>query len=132
MKKQLIPILFCSLVAFMCAASCEKYALPKLEFSRDTLQVPLEGGVFEVALTSNVRWAFDAGSIGSWISIDSKNGDGGYQDTKFPINLTVQPNEEGQERKCTVSVSSQTLTRKLVVVQDGLQAGGDSANLQQP
>ena len=57
MKKWTIGLCFCALLAAaFCTASCEKYALPKLEIDNDTIQAPIAGGTFDVKLTSNVRW----------------------------------------------------------------------------
>ncbi len=120
MKKRLIPILMSTLLAAaMLAGSCEKFALPKLELSRDTVFAPLEGGSFDVTLTSNVRWSFESNTIVDWIYIDTQYGTSDFKDVDYPINLKIKANEGEAERVCTLKLSTMTLSRKLVVVQEG-------------
>lgn len=118
MRKALIAILFCAAVA-LCGVSCEKYALPRLDLSNDTILAPLEGGEFGVTLTSNVRWMFDDGSIQDWIYLDLKYGTSEYVDVDYPLSLRIRANDSGAERKCDMTVTTSTLSRKLVVIQAG-------------
>ena len=131
MKKRLLPIPLCPLLAALSVAvSCEQYALPRLEMDRDTLWAPQHGGIFEVVLSSNVRWSFDDGSIPSWIYLAPKYDSGGYQDKDFPLSVKVMENESAAERKCAMTVTTTTLSGALVVVQEGLPEDADGTESQ--
>ncbi|MBO4558383.1 MAG: BACON domain-containing protein [Bacteroidales bacterium] len=120
MKKWFLPACLCALLAVcLGTASCEKYALPKLEMSADTLRVPLEGGLFDVTLTSNVRWMFDTGSIPEWIYIDTTYGQSDYEEVDYTLSVKVKENKDGEARKAVMTYSSLTLARTFVVEQAG-------------
>ncbi len=124
MRKALIAILLCAAAA-LCGVSCEKYALPRLDLSNDTILAPLEGGEFGVTLTSNVRWMFDDGSIQDWIYLDLKYGNSDYVDVEYPLKVRVNANDTDAERKCDMTVTTSTLSRKLVVIQAGPETTGE-------
>lgn len=124
MRKALIAILLCAAAA-LCGVSCEKYALPRLDLSNDTILAPLEGGEFGVTLTSNVRWMFDDGSIQDWIYLDLKYGTSDYVDVEYPLKVRVNANDTDAERKCDMTVTTSTLSRKLVVIQAGPEEEGE-------
>ena len=121
MKKWLISLLVASaaLAVMLSAASCEKYILPRLESNIDTIQAPVAGGVFDITITSNVRWIMDDLKIDDWINVDVKYGESDYEEVEFPIKVTVQPNETGSKRTCVMTYASATLSRNLVVEQEG-------------
>ncbi len=108
-----------ALALLMFAPSCEKYVLPKLECSPDTIQVPVQGGIYEVVLTSNVKWIFDRVRIPSWISVDVPGGQSDYVEAKYHVHLTVQENPGSNARTGQITYSSATLSKKLFVEQAG-------------
>lgn len=108
-----------SLAALMFAPSCEKYILPKLECSPDTIRTSPQGGVYEVVLSSNVTWMITAAAIPKWVSIDVTRGSSDYVEVDYRLNVTVQANEGEAPRTAQIKYSSATLSRKLVIEQEG-------------
>ncbi len=128
MKKWTIGLCFCALLAAaFCTASCEKYALPKLEIDNDTIQAPIAGGTFDVKLTSNVRWMMDGSAIPEWIYIDVKDGRSNYVDTVYNIKVKVRENEEAA-RQAVILITTMTLSHKLVVEQEGVEVTPEPEN----
>jgi hypothetical protein len=119
--KKWIPGIFLSIAVAAClmAASCEKYILPRLECDTDTIWAPVEGGLFNVTISSNVSWAFDAETIFSWIWIDVSYAENEYVDTDYPIQIKVSASEQSSDRECVMKFTSTTLARQLVVYQKG-------------
>ena len=120
MKKWIPGLAFAVvLAACMMAASCEKYALPKLECDTDTICAPVQGGLYNVVLTTNVRWMIDGNSIPKWVYIDVKDGNGNYTDTDYNLSVKVSESEEPEKRTAVINYSTQTLSGKLVIEQEG-------------
>ena len=119
--KKWIPGIFLSVAVAACllAASCEKYILPRLECDTDTIWAPVEGGLFDVVISSNVDWAFDAESIYSWIWMDVSYGENNYEDIDYPIHIKISASEQASDRECVMKFTSTTLSRKLVIEQKG-------------
>jgi len=105
--------------------SCEKYMLPRLECDTDTIWAPIEGGLYNVTLTSNVRWAFDGTTIEKWIYIDVTNGQSDYEDVDYKLQVKVSANDTESDRECVMEYSSTTLAHKLVVEQAGPEVPED-------
>ena len=120
MKKWLAPVFFvCAAAVAFCTVSCEKYALPRLECDTDTIWAPVEGGIYNAVISSNVRWAFTGEQIPEWIYIDVKYGEPKYVDTDYPIQIKVSKSKEADARESVMEFTSATLIRKLVVEQEG-------------
>lgn len=120
MKNWIIGLGFAAaLVAALCATSCEKYALPKLELDNDTICAPISGGVYEVTLTSNVRWMFDAGAIPSWVYMTPTDGRSDYVDASYKIQVSIDENKTEEARVAVIQCTTLTLSRKLVIEQEG-------------
>lgn len=120
MKKWQVQMVFvCLAVVALCSVSCEKYALPRLECNIDTIWSPVEGGMYDVVVSSNVTWSFNSESIQDWIYIDTKFGEPQYTDTDYPVKVRVSQNEDASDRECVMEITSMTLNRKLVVKQKG-------------
>ena len=119
--KNWIPGIFLSvaLAACLTAASCEKYILPRLECDTDTIWAPAEGGLFDVTISSNVSWAFDAETIFTWIWIDVSYAENDYVDTDYPIQIKISASEQTSDRECVMKFTSTTLSRILVIEQKG-------------
>ena len=112
----------------LCTSSCEKYIIPRLECDNDTIRATAVGGIYEVTISSNVRWMFDDSSIGNWINIDVKDGSSDYADAEYPLKVTVKANDTGAARECAMTYASATLSRLLVVEQEaGEGSGGGDA-----
>ena len=93
--------------------SCEKYVLPAISLSRDTLFVSHSGQRVELVVETNVTWYFDLDDLNpDWLAFDPLEGDG---DTA--VGITVEENATGQERKIVIPVKTETLQRNLVVSQ---------------
>lgn len=124
MRKWIISVCKAVAVAFVAAAcfgtiSCEKYILPRLDCSVDTLWVPIEGGTYNITITSNVEWSFEYSTVPKWTSFDVMYGQSDYVEVTYPIKVEVQPNDDGSDRLTEIIFSSQTLSRTLVVDQKG-------------
>ena len=119
--KKWIPGILLSVVLAACllASSCEKYILPHLECDTDTIWAPVEGGLYDAVITSNVDWAFDAETIYSWIWIDVSYGENDYEESEYPIQIRISKSEETSDRECVMVFTSTTLSRKLVIEQKG-------------
>ncbi|MBP5504493.1 MAG: BACON domain-containing protein [Bacteroidales bacterium] len=104
-------------VACICLSSCEKYILPRLECDVDTIWAPVSGGLYDVTLSTNVKWMFDSNTIPEWVTIDVKNGESDYQDAIYPLKVEVGPNTAGEAREAVMVYSSATISKKLVVEQ---------------
>ena len=107
------------------AASCEKYILPRLDCDKDTIWAAVGGGLYDVTLTSNVKWMIDDGRMADWVTIDNLGGESDYKEVTYLLKVNVAENATGAERKCDISYSSATLSRKLVVVQEGSASGSE-------
>ena len=114
------------LMAALSAVSCEKYILPRLDCSLDTIWAPVEGGVYNITITSNVNWVFELPSIPAWTSVDVTSGNSDFKETVYPIKVVVQSNVGGPDRSGVMKYSSQTLSRTLVISQKGPATGQDS------
>ena len=114
------------LVASLSTASCEKYILPHLDCTLDTIWAPLEGGTYQVTISSNVSWKFELTSIPAWASVDVTYGQSDYEEAVYPIKVEVQPNDGDSGRNGAIKYSSQTLTRTLVISQTGPATAQDS------
>lgn len=109
-------------VAFAVAAlavsqmvSCEKYILPELTVTPDTLKFSAGADSTTVKLHSNVVW--NAKGNPEWVELSLTWGE---EDAE--ILVTVGENTSSQSRQASVSVKSETIQRYLVVEQDGVTA----------
>ena len=114
------------LVASLSTASCEKYILPHLDCTLDTIWAPLEGGTYRISISSNVSWSFDLPSIPAWASVDVTFGKSDYEEAVYPITVEVQPNDGESDRTGVLKYTSQTLSRTLVISQKGPLTSQDS------
>lgn len=124
MKKWFISAFGASLAAVLVlaclgTASCEKYILPHLESNVDTIWAPAGGGLYDVTISSNVRWMFDPGTIESWVNVDIQDGSSDYAEAEYPLKVKVKANDTGADRECVMTFTSATLSRNIVVEQKG-------------
>lgn len=115
MKKVLMAILASAVIiaAAAGAASCEKYVLPELSLSQDTLLVNKSAQQLSLTVNSNVQWAFDVdGDKVEWVSFDPE-----WAEVGRKVTISIEENATGKMRSATVPVSSQTISKKLLIVQ---------------
>jgi len=113
MKKFLI-ILFSVIFTIIIIAqfsSCEKYVLPSLSLSQDTLTFSPEAQDCELIIETNVIWSAD--NTSNWIILDP--GEGALSDT---ITMSVTKNDTGEKRSYKISFNTETLKKSVVVIQN--------------
>ena len=110
-----IRIALAAAVAALTAVSpsCERYVLPQMTISPDTLIVAQEGGVFEVSLDINVKWTATAPESPA-VTLDPDKGSG-----SATITVTVPANASEDPLEGRVNFKSETLSKNLVILQDG-------------
>ncbi|MBO4656917.1 MAG: BACON domain-containing protein [Bacteroidales bacterium] len=117
MKKVLMAILAAAVLAAAAAgaASCEKYVLPELSLSQDTLLVNKSAQQLSLTVNSNVQWEFDVASAQvEWVIFDPEWGEVGRK-----VTISVEENTSGAVRKAAIPVQSQTIQKQLLIVQSG-------------
>ena len=115
MKKVLMAILASAVIIAVAAgaASCEKYVLPELSLSQDTLLVNKSEQQLSLTVNSNVQWAFDVdGDKEEWVSFDPE-----WAEVGRKVTISIEENATGKMRSATVPISSQTISKKLLIVQ---------------
>ena len=91
---------------------CEQYVLPEITLTPDTLRFTAAGGVLPVEVEANVKWKLTVGSEGSdWVTAGAANGNG-----NLTVGIETTANTD-DERRCTVTVSSETIRKRLTVIQ---------------
>lgn len=117
MKKSLLFVILCSILAVSLASlsSCEKYVLPELSANPDTLIFPATGGPLEMNVTSNVSWSIDIiPGYDTWLTCSPNSGRG-----DCTVTITAPANTGAQISK-EYSIKSETITRKLLIIQEGI------------
>ena len=115
MKKVLMAILAAAVLAAAAAgaASCEKYVLPELSLSQDTLLVNKSAQQLSLTVNSNVQWEFDVASAQvEWVIFDPEWGEVGRK-----VTISIEENTSGAVRKAAIPVQSQTIQKQLLIVQ---------------
>ena len=111
---------YCTLFFAICASGllltqfwgCEQYVLPEINLTPDTLRFTAAGGVLPVEVEANVQWKLSIGNEGSgWVTAGAASGNG---DLTVGIETTANRDDE---RKCTVTVTSETIRKRLTVIQ---------------
>ena len=98
--------------------SCEKYLLPALSLSPDTLTFEAQGGVGIAEVLANVHWDVETGDFPEWLSCDPDEGKGdGY------VEFLAEPDSTGT-RMADISIKSQTIKKQLTIVQKGPEQTG--------
>ena len=93
--------------------SCEKYVLPSISLSPDTLFVNQPGKQMKLVVETNVMWHMDLDGLDlEWLAIEPVSGEG---DT--PVDITVSANDTGAEREIVIPVKTETLQRNMVISQ---------------
>ena len=91
---------------------CEQYVLPEITLTPDTLRFTAAGGVLPVKVAANVKWKLTVSSEGSgWVTAGAANGNG-----NLTVGIETTANTD-DERQCTVTVTSETIRKRLTVIQ---------------
>ena len=94
-------------------ASCEKYVLPALTLGQDTIAVNCKAQEAKLVIDSNVQWDFKVNEIkAEWLSFDPE-----WAELGLTATISIEENTTGAQRSVTVPVESQTIARKLFIVQ---------------
>ncbi len=94
-------------------SSCEKYILPMLTLSQDTLLVNKNAQELSLVVNTEVNWSFDlSGASAPWLTVTPATGRG-----TATVKIQIEENEAGYDRSATIPVKTATLERKLYVVQ---------------
>ena len=105
-------------LAAMATSSCEKYVLPELSFSPDTLVFNAEGGTMTLQLRTNVNWEAEINRSDDtwveWITFTPTFGEGDCD-----IEITLKTNNE-EARTLTFDIKTETLKHPLTIIQEGL------------
>lgn len=94
-------------------SGCEKYILPEIELSRDTLLFSAAHDSITVHVTTNVITTAEAQDDGIyWIDTDPP-----WFDESSVLVVTVKENTTGEERTGVIPVKSESITKNIVVIQ---------------
>lgn len=115
MKKTLTAIAALSIVFLIASQmiSCEKFILPELTVTPDTLRFGAAADSSLVKVHSNVIWSNNDNP--DWISVSVDWGD-----TDAETFVSVAENTSTQARQAQVSIKSETIQRYIVVEQAGV------------
>lgn len=119
-KKVLVAFLAAVAViaAASCVTSCEKYFLPSLELSQETILVNKASQELSLVVNSNVIWSFDIDKQIQWVTVTPAKGE-----STATVKIHIEANDSGVARSVTLPLKSETLQRDLRIVQsadDGL------------
>jgi len=96
-------------------AGCEKYVLPAITLSQDTLWFHAGGGSQVVHITTNVITTAEPATADQlWIVTDPL-----WFDETSDVKVTVDPNQ-GASRTATIPIKSEVIQKNLVVIQEGI------------
>ena len=115
MKKVLMALCATAVIiaAAAGAASCEKYVLPEISLSQDTILVNKAAQELSLTVNSNVQWEFDVAGVGiDWVIFDPEWGELGRK-----VTVSIEENTSGSVRRATVPFQSQTISKQLIIVQ---------------
>jgi hypothetical protein len=114
-KKSLMAIFAAAavLAAVSTVSSCEKYVLPSLSLSQDTVLVNKAAQELELVVNTNVDWHINMDDVDAeWIHFSIYAGYG-----TATVQLTIDENDSGAKRRVTIPVETGTLRRKLMITQ---------------
>ena len=122
MKKLFLLLAMVGLVAISCEGGLDNEenggntSTPKIELSRQTIEVDFEPNTYTVSVTSPYSWK--AESDNEWIVVESTTGIAGTEELSF----RVEYNYEKKERKGTILLTNSAfdLATELYVTQNGL------------
>ena len=107
----IIPLFLAAAIATPFTA-CEKYILPAVELSSDTLYFSAKADSAQIRLTTNVTVRLDGDF--AWISVSPQT-----FEADTAVTVRVLENNGTEARSETLPFRSESIERKLVVIQDG-------------
>lgn len=120
--RKIPTIIVSALLALLFAAqfvSCEKYVLPELSISPDTLWFSAAADSQLVYLTTNVITTAEAENAG-WLHADPS-----WMDESTVVTIHVWENQTTRSRSAVIPFKSESLQHDLVVMQEGKPEEGD-------
>lgn len=92
--------------------SCEKYILPELRLSPDTLIFEAQGGRDSIDVFSNVQWLVKLDDFPEWLRCGTDVSQGNDR-----IIFVAEPDSTG-ERTAEIFIKSETIEKKLTIIQN--------------
>jgi len=103
-------------IVLLNSVSCEKYILPAITLSQDTLAIACTTQQdIPVKVSSNVKWQVSISEGEGWIKFTPKVAVKGDS----TILITVEANTDIESRQGKLNVTSETLSKSIVILQDG-------------
>lgn len=116
MRKAAAILLSALLLALLAAqfSACEKYVLPELAISPDTLCFTAEEGTRSLVVTTNVITTLYPDMEDTWVRVNPE-----WIEDGCTVSVWVAENPDTQQRIATIPVKSEAIKRNLVVIQEG-------------
>ena len=116
MRKAASLVLSFSLLALFAAqfVSCEKYVLPELQVSPDTLRFGAAADSQKIIVNTNVNAIIATESEDSWVFADPD-----FIEETCEVTVYVLENDSYKARSLTLPVKAEALERKLYIIQAG-------------
>mgnify|MGYP003298769152 CR=1 FL=1 len=92
-------------------SSCEKYVLPEMSLTPDTLYFRANADSSTVNVKANIKWDVSKSGQINWLEFSPDEGEG---DGEVKIKVTASTESS---REATLTFRSETLEKKLVVIQ---------------
>ena len=116
MRKAVAILLSVLLLAVLAAqfVSCEKFVLPDLTISADTLRFSAAADSQQLVVNTNVITTIYPESTDDWVTANPE-----WFEESCTVYIRVRENPDPQSRVATVPVKSEAILRSLVVIQEG-------------
>ncbi len=109
----LVPALLVCLVCVL-APSCEKYVLPDVRLSADTLWFGAKADSLMLHVETNVITTAKSENQGLWLSANPD-----WMEESCDVTVYVEENSATSTRQGTLDFKSEAIQRTLVVIQEG-------------
>lgn len=125
MRKTATILLTVLLLAVLAAqfSACEKYVLPDLTISSDTLRFSAKADSQMLVVTTNVITTIYPEMTDNWVRANPE-----WMDGSSTVFIRVWDNPDPEPRTAVVPVKSEAIRRTLVVIQEGAPADTLSQN----
>ncbi|MBR0223154.1 MAG: BACON domain-containing protein [Bacteroidales bacterium] len=120
MRKAFAIIIPAILLAFFAAqfTACEKYVLPDLTITPDTLWFSAAADSQAINVNTNVITTLYPENSDSWVQARPE-----WLDRSRTVFIRVSENISSESRTAVIPVKSEAIQRNLVVIQEGLPEG---------
>ena len=119
-----LPAIFLSAVLLAAFSlqftACEKYVLPDLHVTPDTLWFSAASGSKPVTVSTNVITTLYPENTDNWVNASPE-----WIDADTTVVITVRENLTDESRTAVIPVKSEAILRSLVVIQEGAEQGAD-------